>query len=471
MTERIFSDEEKAVMSSRFYPKYHLAAPIGWINDPNGFCYFKDRYHMFYQYHPYSPDWGPMHWGHAASKDLVHWEHEPIAIAPDRDYDNGGCFSGSAIEKDGKLYLMYTGHVPNGDYHHEKQCLAVSKDGIHFEKFSGNPILDAPRADDIVYDDFRDPKIWRHGRKYYCIIGSKTPDEHGQVLLFKFVDLKGWELKRVTFRDNTDRRTMYECPNLAEFDDGAVMILSVIVFQDGFNEYLPQYSAGKMNYRSGKFTGGELKMLDYGSSFYAPQIMTAPDGRVIMMGWLNMWNVEMPEHDDGWAGLMTIPREIIFEGDRVRTVPVKEMETLRGECATHLNLSLAEETELDGVEGDVGELLVEVDLKNNPIFSINLRAGEDEKTALTYNAVEGKLILDRTQSGLGPKDVREAVLQKSDKLSLRIFLDKSSVEIFANDGEAVFTSRIYPKETSQKILFVPQKYSLVIDSVKFYKFK
>ena len=470
MSERIFSDEEKAAMSSRFYLKYHLAAPIGWINDPNGFCYFKGRYHMFYQYHPYSADWGPMHWGHASSEDLAHWEHEPIAIAPDQDYDHGGCFSGSAIEKDGKLYLMYTGHVPNGDYHHETQCLAVSKDGVHFEKFSGNPIFGAPRAEDIHFDDFRDPKVWKHGRTYYCVIGSKTPDDRGQVLLYKFVNFEGWEFKSIAMRDKEDRRTMYECPNLAEFDDGAVMILSVIVYRDGFNEYLPQYSAGKINYRTGKFKGGELKMLDYGSSFYAPQIMTTPDGRVIMMGWLNTWNVPMPEHDDGWAGLMTIPREIILEGDKVRTVPVKEMEKLRGECSTHLNLSLAKATELDGVKGDVGELLVEVDLENNPDFTIELRAGEDEKTALIYNAAENKLSLNREQSGEGPKDIRDVILEKSDKLKLQIFLDKSSVEIFANDGEAVFTSRIYPKETSQKILFVPQKYSLMIDSVKFYKF-
>lgn len=470
MAENNLPTEEQGAKGTRFYPKYHLAAPIGWINDPNGFCFFKGKYHMFYQYHPYSPDWGPMHWGHASSADLVHWENEPIAIAPDKDYDNGGCFSGSAIEKDGKLYLMYTGHVPVGDYHHETQCLAFSKDGITFEKFSGNPIIDAPKLDEVNYDDFRDPKIWQHGKKYYCVIGSKTPDERGQVLLFQFADLKGWEFKSVAFRDNEYRKTMYECPNLAEFDDGAVMILSVIVFKDGYNEYLPQYSAGKFNYTTGKFYGEELKMLDYGSSFYAPQIMTAPDGRVIMMGWLNMWNVDMPERADGWAGMMTIPREIIFEGDKIRTVPVKELEKLRGEGSTHINLSLAQTTELDGVKGDTGELLVEVNLKNQPDFAIELRADEDEKTVLSYNADDNKLILDRNQSGEGPKDIREAVLQKSDKLKLRIFLDKSSVEIFANDGEAVFTSRIYPRETSQKILFVPQKYSLIIDSVTFYPF-
>ena len=470
MAENEIATEENGIKDTRFYPKYHLAAPTGWINDPNGFCFFKGKYHMFYQYHPYSAEWGPMHWGHASSEDLIHWQDEPIAIAPDQDYDRGGCFSGSAIEYNGELCLMYTGHVPNGDYHHETQCLAFSKDGVHFEKFVGNPVLDTPRLEDIDYNDFRDPKIWQHGKKFYCVIGSKTPDQRGQVLLFEFKNLKGWEFKSVALRDNLDRRTMYECPNLAEFDDGAVMILSVIVEGEGGNAYLPQYSAGKINYRTGKFTGGEFKMLDYGTSFYAPQIMTAPDGRVIMMGWLNMWNVPMPESADGWAGLMTIPREIIFEGDKVRTVPVKEMENLRGESFTHKDLSLTMKTKLDGITGDVGELLVEVDLENKPDFAIELRADENEKTVLSYNTENNVLTLNLEESGEGPKGIKEAKLEQCDKLKLRIFLDKSSVEIFANDGEVVFTSRIYPKETSQKIFFVPQTNPLKIDSATFFKF-
>ena len=131
------------VTDARWYPRYHLAPPFGWCNDPNGMCFYKGQYHFFYQHYPYAPQWGPMHWGHAVSDDLAYWKHLPIALVPEKPYEQGGgCFSGSAIEKDGKLYLMYTGHlsatpeeeIATGISHMEFQCLAYSEDGIHFKK-------------------------------------------------------------------------------------------------------------------------------------------------------------------------------------------------------------------------------------------------------------------------------------------------------------------------------------------------
>lgn len=132
---------EKVTVDTTFIPERHFVPEIGWINDPNGFVYFKGEYHLFYQFNPYESVWGPMHWGHAKSKDLVNWEHLPVALAPDKDYDKDGCFSGSAIVKDDTLWLMYTGNIVNEDGSvRQVQNMAYSTDGIHFEKIAQNPV-------------------------------------------------------------------------------------------------------------------------------------------------------------------------------------------------------------------------------------------------------------------------------------------------------------------------------------------
>lgn len=139
-----YVSENKNKVNKKYYPEIHLAAPVGWINDPNGFVYYKEQYHLFYQYHPYDTKWGPMHWGHAVSEDLVHWEYVGVALVPDKAYDKDGCFSGSALVKDGKLYLMYTGHIIDEETKQIRQVqnIAISEDGIHFEKYRNNPVID-----------------------------------------------------------------------------------------------------------------------------------------------------------------------------------------------------------------------------------------------------------------------------------------------------------------------------------------
>ena len=136
---RYITEQQKSVIQD-FKPVNHLTAPIGWINDPNGFIQYKGEYHLFYQYYPYDSAWGPMHWGHAKSKDLVNWEHLPVALAPDQEYDRNGCFSGSAIVKDDQLWLMYTGHIEEEDGVRQVQNMAYSEDGIHFTKIKQNPV-------------------------------------------------------------------------------------------------------------------------------------------------------------------------------------------------------------------------------------------------------------------------------------------------------------------------------------------
>ena len=173
--------EKKIATEDR--PGFHLSTRVGWMNDPNGFSYYQGKYHLFYQYHPYDPYWGPMHWGHAVSEDLLHWEYLPAALAPDQDYDRDGCFSGSAVTlPDGKQLLMYTGvkriPVSDGEFRDEQtQCLAIG-DGIDYVKYEHNPILD---REDIPEGcskaDFRDPKMWQEeDGTYRCVVANRAAD-------------------------------------------------------------------------------------------------------------------------------------------------------------------------------------------------------------------------------------------------------------------------------------------------------
>ena len=459
------------VTNLRWYPKYHIAAPAGWVNDPNGFCFFGGQYHFFYQHHPYSVEWGPMHWGHVVSDDLVNWKHLPIALAPDKDYDNEGVFSGSGIEKDGKFYLMYTGNIsyPDGG-HAQKQCLAVSKDGISFEKVEINPIIEAPENVDMSTVDFRDPKVWKNGNKYYAVLGSKTADgQRGEILLFESTDLENWTFKNISAQGEGNQGNMWECPNFAKVGNKDVFIISPMDIQATGNKFVNNvdviYTVGKLDYDTGIFEHGDFEPLDWGFDFYAPQVTKVPDGRNIFIGWLDMWRVPQPEQADGWAGLMTVPREMKFKGGKLYTPPIAELEKLRTSEKIYTDLSLEEETELKDIAGETGELCLQVDLSKSKKFSIELR-----KTAkISFNAESG--VLKFTRDGSGNEELageRKVQIFPGNKLNLRIYIDRSSIEIFVNDGEKVLSGRIYPEESSKQIIFIPEEKVLNIAEVKFY---
>ena len=187
-------------------PAFHVTAPVGWINDPNGFSLFQGEYHLFYQYHPYSSLWGPMHWGHCKTKDFIRWTWLPCALAPDEAYDGQGCFSGSAIEQDGKHFLMYTGvrerEKEDGTKEvFQTQCMAVG-DGTDYVKLQENPVILAgslPEGSSAA--DFRDPKIWREDGRFYAVIGSLDGDGSGQIALFSSADGTGWSFESILARN------------------------------------------------------------------------------------------------------------------------------------------------------------------------------------------------------------------------------------------------------------------------------
>jgi beta-fructofuranosidase len=458
------STEEKSVNQSPWKLRYHVTTPAYWMNDPNGFCFYKGEYHLFYQHHPFSPEWGPMFWGHVKSKDLASWEHMPIALAPTENYDKDGCFSGSAIEKDGKIYLMYTGNVWTGDNYDtdlkQVQCLAESGDGIHFKKIIENPVIASAPEGDIHPYHFRDPKVWKHEDYYYCVLGSRTKDQHGQVLLYRSVNLIDWEFINVAAKSEGNLGFMWECPDLFRLEGQDVLAMSPQGVKPKGNLYhnLHQagYLIGELDYQTGLFKHGDFHLFDYGFDFYAPQTTQDAQGRRILIAWMAMWESEMPEQRDNWAGAMTIPRELSFKDGEIVCNPVPELTNLRQGLVHYEYVTISGEQELANLSGDSYELEVQIDAKSASQFGIKLRVDQEnhQETILTYDLNEGLLSFDRNKSGQGPIGIRKASVQLRDNtLYLRIFVDKSSVEVFINEGEKVMTARIYPDEEATGIRF------------------
>lgn len=283
------------ITNQRYRPTYHIATPGGWLNDPNGLCYFNGYYHVFYQYHPFSAKWGPMHWGHVRSKDLVHWEQLPIALTLGNQEDPGGCFSGSAIVKDDRLYLLYTGqhYYADHDLNHffEVQNLAYSDDGIHFTKYSGNPIITAPKDNS---QDFRDPKVWFQNGYYYLVIGSRAKDkDQGRVLLYCSSNLTNWqEMGPIAKASSSkDEGYMWECPDLFSLNGQDVFMCSPMGMDKQEKQFLNYsqscYSIGQLDLSKPQFTGSAFRDIDSGHNFYAPQTFLTPNHRRIMVGWMS----------------------------------------------------------------------------------------------------------------------------------------------------------------------------------------
>lgn len=293
----------------------HFEPEKGWINDPNGLCWFKGEYHAFFQHNPYSAKWDTMHWGHAVSKDLVHWEELPIALYPTEPYENSdGCFSGSALEKDGVLYLMYTSVSKELG---QTQSIAVSRDGRTFEKYEGNPVIPQSPVDPAS-KDFRDPKIFPYGDGYGMVCGAGV-DGLGRVLLYKSQDLLHWEYAGPIF-ESRDFGPVPECPDLFPLGDKWVLVFSRMD-----ETRASQFVVG--GFDGEHFTPESFQIVEKGKDFYAPQTFLDPKGRRILIGWLHGWERETPP-DAVRAGALTIPRELALVDGKVHNYPVEEARAL-----------------------------------------------------------------------------------------------------------------------------------------------
>lgn len=448
--------KEKENVNKEYRLGYHIMAPANWINDPNGLIQYKGEYHAFYQHHPYDENWGPMHWGHVKSKDLVNWEHCPVALAPGDEFDKGGCFSGSAVEDDGNLVLIYTGHNyidKEKDIFYENQNIAVSKDGgITFEKYENNPVIAKPPVDSIHH--FRDPKVWKHEDKWYMVVGNSTKDNIGRVILYTSSDLYKWDYVGTLATSKGELGYMWECPDFFKLGDKYVLSFSPqgIEKKDGKypNLFQTGYIVGDYDYSNNKFEHGKFNEFDNGHDFYAVQTFSDDKGRRIAIGWMDMWESDMPTKKDGWCGALTLPRELTLSADnKIMMNPVEELKTLREECIlqeenieVYENKSYELKTNERMMELNITFDLSEFDAEK---VGVKIKGSDEEELSLNYNENISELILECSKCGKDKDGARKAILNKGKEISLRIFIDRSSVEVFVNNGEATMTSRIYPK--------------------------
>lgn len=466
-------------------PEFHLSARVGWMNDPNGFSYYNGEYHMFYQYHPYDSHWGPMHWGHAVSGDLLHWRYLPAALAPDSDFDRDGCFSGSAVTlKDGRQLLMYTGVVnetqPDGSsLGVQTQCIAFG-DGTDYVKYGQNPVLDSSNLpENSSRYDFRDPRLWQmEDGSFRCVVGSCTPEKDGQILLFGSPDGIHWKFEKILIQNKGRFGRMWECPDFFELDGKQVLLVSPQdMLPHGFEYHNGNGTLcliGNYEKETDTFLEETNQAIDYGIDFYAPQTVLTPDGRRIMIGWMQNWdtcNMHSPEQP--WFGQMSLPRELSVRDGRLIQKPVRELESLRKNKVCYENVVFRDVLRLDGMKGrraDIELMLRPADEREiYRKFAVRFAQNEIYHTAVSFRPHESILKIDRKFSGSRRAIIhqrRSLVRSDAGRIKLRIILDNFSAEIFINDGEHVLSATIYTDLTADGISFFADG-TVAMDVVKY----
>lgn len=431
---------------------YHLMGPCGWINDPNGLIFYKGQYHFFYQFHPYCAFWGQMHWGHAVSDDLLHWTHLPVALAPSEPYDDhpqGGCFSGSAIEKDGKLYLLYTGTANHGNGFVQTQNVAVSDDGIHFMKYEGNPVIDVPEG--IPTDFFRDPKVWEHDGLYYMVVGAQK-DGKAQALLYRSEDLLHWEFFSVLHESRGEWGFMWECSDFFPIADKWVYLCSPM----GAGERTTVYFVGDFDYATGRFTYDVTGEADWGFDFYAPQTFLDGQGRRIAVGWANGWDWMPfwkdwgPTYQEGWCGAFSVPREVRLTDDgKLAFLPVAEVKSLRVNAVTmpELLLTSGQMQSLQAGDGVHFELKFTIDLESTTARSVDLalRSGNGREVVCTFDIDKSEVRVNRDNADGWSKGTSRGLLAMWGRTQLEVDVlgDTSSLEIFVDQGNVVHSMNVF----------------------------
>jgi len=416
---------------------YHLMPPIGWMNDPNGLVYFQGLYHVFYQYNPYDSIWGPMHWGHATSKDLLSWKHLPVALSPDQN-DEEGCFSGGAVVMGRKLLTLYTSHKENGGQL-QTQSLACSNDGVLFEKYEKNPVLnqnDLP--ENASKKDFRDPNpVTIHG-KHYVLVGSTSTDRMGQILIYRTDDFIRYEyVNRIG--PHPYFGIMAECPDMFELDGKVVLLVSAQhLKQEGErfkNVNSSLYAIGEFDDRTGSYEIETIDEIDLGHHFYAPQSLH--DGKdSLMAAWMEMWDTPHLTHDFGhaWTGALTLFRKLRIEEGRLKQEPVSVKPLRAGSFAV---FDLREERFIKTVSKRT-EILIEADASDDFALLVKTR-----KSELKIGLKEGFAYIDPSGLSLSPLEERVGRHKYIETVFLHLLLDTSSLELFVGRGNEVFTSRIY----------------------------
>ena len=428
-------------------PRLHIAPPAGWLNDPNGLCQYKGIYHAFYQLAYFQPEGGLKFWGHCTSRDLLHWEFQGVPLCPDQPFDCHGAYSGSALIEEDQMYLFYTGNVKllgEHDYvntgRESNTVMAVSPDGMQVD--TKELLMTNGDYPDDLTRHVRDPKVWKQDGRYYMVLGARTREDEGTVLLFSSEDKKRWNYVH-RFRMEKPFGYMWECPDLYVLDGHTVLSISPQgVEQDGL-KFANKYQSGTC-FLSGDFREtkalGEFRELDGGFDFYAPQTFLGDDGRRIQIGWMGMPDMEKVYRNRtvgrGWQNMLTIPRELSVRDGILCQNPVRELKEWWNK-----------EQKISGAYSGSLEPCCELELTTE---------GGDVKVVLAgglvlrYEKAEGIFWMEFTDPLLGGgRDIRGR--QVGALRDLRILVDVSGVEVFLNGGQDVFSTRFYPEKDQHHV--------------------
>lgn len=464
-------DTQKEVVE-QYRPNFHFTPEANWMNDPNGLVFHNGSYHLFYQYYPDGTVWGPMHWGHAKSKDLLHWEHRPIALYPD---SLGYIFSGSAvIDKNntagfGKdaMVAIFTYHDPvkekEGKIDYQTQGIAYSIDeGETWTKYEPNPVIKNPGI-----KDFRDPKVfWNENKsKWQLLLVAK---DHVQI--YESSNLKDWgKISEFWFNDNPPLG-VWECPDLFKLHvEGSDEQKWVLIISHG-HESAPNGGSGTRyfvgDYDGTTFTTNqkESQWIDYGTDNYAGVTFNnEPNNKRIFIGWMSNWNYANVTPTEKWRSAMTLPRELsvykqnnqyflkskLIDGFDAITKSVSK-EDISGELPFKFSFENLQQSEIS-FDAEIKDSL-QVVLSNN----------KGERYKVAYNKASGLFTTDRTYSGqvnFSENYLKTAFqtmnIGAKEALSVKIVLDTSSVEIFVNNGEFVMTNQIFPNENYTHFEILP----------------
>lgn len=413
--------------------KIHFKAPNCWINDPNGFIWYKGWYHLFYQCFPYSAHWGRMHWGHAVSKDLVNWEEKGIALFPSKTDDRSGCFSGSAIEYKDKMYIYYTGvnyteedpeniNCCINDTFTAAQLMITSEDGMKFDNITDKKTVIPPIEDKKIGDKnhTRDPKVWRGKDAWYMVLGS-TVDKNGRLLFYKSSDLKTWQYLNYCEKDGFG--WMWECPDFFEIDGKGVTIFSPMGFFNDGNGYdsVAVCMLSSFDENTGKMELSEnYQFFDYGIDLYAPQSTTDKDGNRVVIAWARMPEAVITEKGE-WCGMMCIPRIVDVKNNHVYIRP-------------HTNVKNSFVTKLSAPK------------KSGYMLKTTLKNGESINVGgYVIKRENDKITTDRSEV-FNIKGNYRLIAETpviNDGYELEIYVDEHLVEVFINNGEYVISNVVY----------------------------
>ncbi len=461
-TQEAYAKHYQKMMESRHFPRYHYV-PGNWMNDTK-LLYHDGEYHVFFQHNPNGPFWGTMHWGHTVSKDLVHWEPLPFALAPTpNSVDQDGCFTGDVFAHSGEFHILYTS-VNNDKGFTQTQSHATSPDMITWQKLPHNPL--AMSKPEGFAECWRDPCVWQEDDGWYMALGGEKPNEEGGVVfLYRSKDLKIWEYVGLLYESSAEKVKALsakvqgfrfcECPDFFPLD-GKHVILST---------HAPHTYWQLGDYKNHRLEPQGFGIVD-GGGFCSAKTLVDDKGRRISIGFLwshwGWFSTPTPEQTaEGFAGVLSLPRELhVLPGNTLGIEPVEELNQLRGKHTRLENLSFSASDEvqrfmLENISGDSLELELEFEPASAEAFGVSIRCSSDfeETVDIIYNTQTKKLVDASLE------------LKANEGLKLRIYIDRSIIEIFAN-GRICQTITNYPKRTDAlNVAVVAQKGWVKVRSV------